>query len=315
MSNAAYSSDTVPAPRMPRFHRRKQRRRGGPRRVPWPTVGPGILLLLAFEIVPIAAGSYYALTDWSGIGGARFVGLSNFRHIFMDTLARNALWHTLELAGTFFVAVNVAGLLLALALNRALKARYILRTLFLAPVIMSPLAVSYIWSYIFDYSGALNSALGSLGLASWKEAWLGDPRFALWSILVVMVWQFSGLAMVIYLAGLQRIPEELLEAAAVDGASAWMRFRRIVLPQLAPATTVCATLTLVLGLRVFDQVVALTNGGPDNATETLATQVWKQTFAYGRFGYGAALAVLMTVLIAVLVLGQLAVLRMREREV
>jgi raffinose/stachyose/melibiose transport system permease protein len=145
-----------------------------------------------------------------------------------------------------------------------------------------------------------------------EQAWLGDPQWALWTIWVVMVWQYSGLTMVIYLAGLQGIPDELLEAAAVDGASAWMRFRRVILPLLAPATTVCATLTLIFGLRVFEQVIALTNGGPVNASETLATQVYKQTFALGRFGYGAALALVLTGLIAVLGLAQLTLLRTRE---
>jgi len=134
-------------------------------------------------------------------------------------------------------------------------------------------------------------------------------------VLVVLVWQFSGLTMVIYLAGLQGISDELIEASAVDGATAWVRFRRIVFPLLAPAITVCATLTLIFGLRVFDQVVALTGGGPVDSTETLATQVWKQTFANGQFGYGAALALVLTAVIAVLSLGQLAILRARERRV
>jgi len=182
-------------------------------------------------------------------------------------------------------------------------------------VIMSSLAVSYIWQFIFDYRGPLNQLFRFVGLDSWQQAWLGSPRFALWTIFVVMVWQFAGLTMVMYLAGLQGIPEELDEAAAVDGASLLFRVRRVTLPLLAPAVTVAVTYTLINGLRVFDQVLALTGGGPVTSSETLATQVYKQTFVNGRFGYGAALALVLTVLIAIASLVQLGILRARESRI
>jgi raffinose/stachyose/melibiose transport system permease protein len=146
-----------------------------------------------------------------------------------------------------------------------------------------------------------------------QRAWLGEPSTALWTILVVMVWQFSGLAMVLYLAGLQQIPDEIEEAALVDGASGWIRLRRIVLPLLAPAVTVSVTLTFVIGMRVFDQILPLTYGGPVTATETLSTQVYKQTFLVGRYGYGAAFSVLLAALVAGLALMQLMFLRMNEQ--
>ena len=216
------------------------------------------------------------------------MGLQNFREIFRDPVARGALWHTLELAGCFVVAVNALGLALALALNRTVKTRHFLRLLFFLPVVLSPLAISFIWRWIFDYQGALNLVLGDVGLGSWRQVWLGDPSIALWTILVVMIWQFSGLAMVLYLAGLQGIPDDVYEATLVDGASGWLRLRRVVLPLLAPAVTVTATYTLIIGLRVFDQVMALTQGGPVGASETLSWQIYEQTFALGHFGYGAA---------------------------
>ena len=287
-------------------------RRRGPRQVPWLLAVPGVAALLAFHFVPIGFGSYYAFTRWNGITHATWIGLKNFRDIFGNSSSRNALIHTLEITGSFMFAVNVIGLSLALAVNRAVKSRNLLRSLFFAPVAMSPLAIAYIWQWIFDYYGALNRLLGSLGLDSWKHAWLGDPNWALGCVLVVMIWQFSGLAMILYLAGLQGISDETLESTLVDGASTWLRFRKVVLPLLAPAITVAATLTLVIGLRVFDQVMALTNGGPVDATETLATQVYKQTFYIGRFGYGAAFALLLTVLIAGMALTQLVLLRRNE---
>jgi raffinose/stachyose/melibiose transport system permease protein len=280
--------------------------------VPWLLALPGLAALFAFHFVPIAVGSYYAFTDWNGLTHASWVGLDNFREIVADQSARGALWHTLALTGCFVVAVNAIGLTLALALNRAVKTRHFLRALFFAPVALSPLAIAFVWQWIFTYQGALNRVLADVGLGSWRRAWLGDPSTALWSIVVVMVWQFSGLAMVLYLAGLQGISEDVYEAALVDGASNFLLLRKIVMPLLAPAITVSATITLIIGLRAFDQVMALTQGGPVDATETLATQIYKQTFFLGRFGYGAAFALILTVLVAALALTQLALLRRNE---
>jgi raffinose/stachyose/melibiose transport system permease protein len=283
------------------------------KQVPWLLALPALLALLLFHFLPIGFGGYYAFTDWNGLRHATWVGLKNFREIVDDGTARGALWHTLELAGCFVVAVNAIGLALALGLNRAVKTRHLLRSLFFAPVAVSPLAVAFIWQWIFDNNGALNRVLGDVGLSSLRRPWLGDPSTALWTILVVLVWQFSGLAMVLYLAGLQGITEELYEATLVDGASGWLRLRRVVMPLLAPAMTVSVTITLIIGLRVFDQVLALTGGGPVTASETLATQVYKQTFYLGRFGYGAAIALILAALIAGLALAQLALLRMNEQ--
>jgi raffinose/stachyose/melibiose transport system permease protein len=275
---------------------------------------PGIVALVAFTLVPVVFGFLYAFTDWRGLGDAHWIGLDNFREIFDDPTTRGALWHTLIFGFALVVLTNLFGLALALGLNRTLKSRHFLRAIFFLPVILSPLAVSFIWQYILDPSGPVNTVLGTVGLSGWQRAWLGDPSWALLAVLLVMVWQQSGLAMVIYLAGLQSIPDDLVEASAVDGASSWMRLRRITLPLLRPAFIIASTLTLIFGLRVFDQILGLTGGGPVGATETLATQVWKQSFADGRFGYGAALSVVLTVIIGTLALAQLVVLRRQERE-
>ena len=275
---------------------------------------PALFFMIAIHYIAVAAGAWYAFTDWSGRrAGAKYIGLGNFRAILHDDTARTALLNTLELAVSFVVIVNVVGLALALALHHTLKSRYFIRALFFAPVVLSPLATSYVWSFVFDYNGPFNGFLKAIGEPSAQTAWLGSPRWALWTILVVLVWQFAGLAMVFYLAGLQGIPDELWEASAVDGASTMFRLRRVILPQLAPALTVSFTFMMILGLRVFDQVMALTGGGPVNASETLATQVYKQTWQYGRFGYGAALALVLSLLIAVIALIQLMVFRAREK--
>jgi raffinose/stachyose/melibiose transport system permease protein len=294
-------------------------RRARPRRTalpPWGWAIPAILAVLGIVYLADLAGAWYSLTDWTGsTTGATFIGLDNFAQIFEDATARWALLHTLLIALVFVVVANAIGMALAVGLARTLKTRNVLRSMFFLPVAMSPLAVSYIWKYILQYDGPLNGLLGAVGLTDAQQDWLGSPDFAIWAIILVLIWQFSGLTMVFYLAGLQTIPIELDEASSVDGASAWYRFWKVTFPLLAPSITVSLTFTLVLGLRVFDQVMALTAGGPVGATETLATQVYKQTFVNGQFGYGAALAIVLTLIIAVIGFAQLIVLRRNERQI
>ena len=260
---------------------------------------PGIALVLALIYVPTFLGGFYAFTDWSGIGGWHFVGLDNFVKIFRTDELIGALENTVLLAVGFVVLTNLVGLLFALALNRTLKTRYLLRTLLFMPVVLAPIAVSYIWSFIFAFDGPLNQALGWAHLDSWKHDWLADPTLAKLCVLAVMVWQNIGLVMVIYLAGLAVVPVEIEEAAAIDGAGRWSRFVHVTLPTIRPAVAIATTLMLIQGLRVFDQIMALTGGGPSGATQTLATEIYQQTLVFGKFGFGAALALLLSVLIVV----------------
>jgi raffinose/stachyose/melibiose transport system permease protein len=281
--------------------------------VPWVLAVPAVVAVLAIRFVPSAFGATYAFTSWNGVGvDASWIGFENFRQVFRDPITSNALKNTFRLTGMLLVVVNVLGMLLALSLRSALKTRNFIRALFFLPFALSHLASGYIWQYIFQYDGPLNRVLRAVGLDSWQRTWLADPTFAIYTILVVLVWQYTGLAMIIYLAGLEGIPTELDDAAAVDGASPWLKFRRVTLPLLAPAITVSATLTLVFGFSAFDQVLSLTGGGPVNSTETLATQVWRNTFIFGRFGYGAALALILAGVVATLAITQVSLLRYRE---
>ncbi len=260
---------------------------------------PGIVLVLSIHYVATSIGGFFAFTDWSGIGSFDFVGFDNFIKIFQDPTKFGSLMNTLFLAFGSVIISNVLGLALALGLNRGLKSRYVLRVLFFMPVVLSPLAVSYIWKFIFDYNGPINLLLKSMGLGEYAKAWVADPTWAIWTVLIVLVWQNTGIAMVIYIAGLSSVPVEVEEAAAIDGATLWQRFVHVTLPGIRPAVAISTTLGLVNGLRVFDQIMALTGGGPAGATETLATQVYKESFALGNFGYGAALALVLTVIILV----------------
>jgi raffinose/stachyose/melibiose transport system permease protein len=275
---------------------------------------PGVAIALAVHFLAVGAGAGYAFTDWNGTDPAKWVGLANFQEIFSTKESLGAVLTTVELSLLAVALSNVIGLALALGLHRTIRTRNVMRAVFFAPVVLSPLAVSYIWQFVFDAGGPLNGLLKGVGLTAWTHAWLAELAWAKWTILVVLIWQYSGLAMAFYLAGLQGIPEEIEEAAAVDGASTWNRLRSITLPLLAPATTASVTITTLFTLRVFDQVMALTGGGPAGATETLATQVYQQTFVAGRFGYGAALALVLTALVAIVSIVQLVVLRAGERK-
>lgn len=273
---------------------------------------PALIPVALLRYLAVGIGAYYAFTSWNGVSvDAEFVGLANFRQIFSDDVARKALWNTLILSSSAVVLSNIIGMLLALGLNRLLRTRHLLRSMFFAPFAITPLAVSYVWAYIFDYDGLLNRVLGWLGLSSWRHVWTADPDTAIWTILIVLVWQLSGLCMIIYLSGLQGIPDEIIEASELDGAGHFSRFRHVLLPMLNPAITIAVALPTIMTLRVFDQVIALTNGGPAEATETLATQIYRQSFANGNYGYGAAIALMLTVLISVVALMQIFILRRR----
>jgi raffinose/stachyose/melibiose transport system permease protein len=272
---------------------------------------PAVLLTGVTIYITTASGAFFAFTDWSGIGSFDFIGVSNFIRVFQTPELLGSLVNTLLLAIGFLVFSNIFGLLFALALNRTLKTRYVLRTLIFMPVVLSPVAVSFVWKFIFAYDGPLTQILIGLGLKSLVQDWLASPGLALACVLVVMVWQNIGFVMVTYLAGLATVPPELEEASAIDGATTWRRFRAITLPLIQPSVAIATTLTLIQGLRVFDQVVALTGGGPANATQTLASEIYQQTFTYQQFGFGASMALMLSVLILIFTVAQQRVTRDR----
>lgn len=300
----------VPTARSPRGGRR----RAASRVAAWWWSLPALALIAAVHYAATLAGSAYAFTDFNGFRTPEFVGLENFREIFTGEAPLRALLNTIVIAVAFLVLTNVLGMAFAVALNRQLKSRFVLRTVLFAPVVLSPLAVSYVWKFLFQQDGPLNQVLGAVGLESLQRTWLGDPWTVVPAITTVMVWQHIGLTMVIYLAGLAGVPPESEEAAAIDGAGAWARFRHVVLPALRPTVLIASTMILVQGLRVFDQVQALTGGGPFGASDTLATSVYQQTFVNGRFGYGSALALVMTGIVLLCAGLQMFLLRDRKEK-
>lgn len=274
---------------------------------------PALAMIVGAHYASTLTGAFFSLTDWSGLGQWGFVGIQNFVSIFEDPSMVLALRNTIFLAAGSVVVANVIGLLYALAINRMLKTRYVLRTLLFMPVVLSPLAVSYVWKFIFDYEGPINAILDAAGLGHLKVIWLADPTWSIWAVLIVMIWQSTGLMMVIYLAGLASVPVEVEEAAALDGANLWQRFRYVTVPAIRPSIAIATTLGIIQGLSVFDQIKALTNGGPAGATETLATKVYTFAFVQGQFGYGSAIALALTLIILIFAVAQQLVMRERDR--
>jgi raffinose/stachyose/melibiose transport system permease protein len=241
-----------------------------------------------------------------------WVGIDNFRAILHDQAARDAIKNTVFMALGITIVQNAIGLLLALGVNSQIKSRHILRVALFAPAVMTPVVVAFLWQYMYSPTGAVNRGFGAVGLSGLQQEWLGDPSLALWCVVAVIVWQFAGYSMVIFLAGLQSIPTEVVEAAAVDGAGHFRRFWYVTRPLLAPALTVNLLLSMIGGLKLFDQVWVLTNGGPGTSTETLSTLIYKNAFQFGEFAYSAALALLLTVFVAVVSGAQYKILRRQE---
>ncbi len=281
---------------------------------PWWFALPAMLLFAFVVLIPSVRGVYYAFTDWDGLDPKfSFIGLGNFAAMTRDPDALQAVWHTLLIAVAITVIQNGFGLLLALGVNTMIKSRNVIRVFLFAPAVITPIVTAYLWRNLLGPSGAVNSLLAALGLGSWQQDWLGDPDLALWSIVGVIVWQFGGYSMVIFLAGLQSVPKEIYEAAAIDGGGRVRRFWSVTRPLLAPAFTINLMLSIIGGIKLFDQVYALTGGGPGHATDTISTLIYKDAFTLGEFGYSIALAVVLTIIVAVVSTGQYFFLARNER--
>ncbi|WP_410786343.1 carbohydrate ABC transporter permease [Kribbella sp. C-35] len=293
---------------------KRTRRRGGivP---PWWFAVPAVVVYAVVVLYPSIAGAGSAFTDWSGVGNAKaFVGAANFKQLLHDDQALGALRNTLLLTVAIVVIQNGIGLLLALGVHTRIKSRMILRLVFFAPVVVSPVMVAFLWKFVYNPApdAGLNAGLGAVGLGSLRQDWLGDPSIALWSVAFTVIWQCAGYSMVIFLAGLEGVPAELLESAMVDGAGTLARFRHITWPLLAPAVTINVMLSTVGGLTLFTQIIAMTNGGPGYATDTLSTVLYKQAFVYGKFGYSTAVALVLAIFVAAVSFIQIGYLRSRE---
>ncbi|MGC0272590.1 carbohydrate ABC transporter permease [Pseudactinotalea sp. Z1739] len=264
------------------------------RRVP-PLVWVFLLLPVAFEIFwvfwPALNSLSLSLTRWNGITPAEPVGLQNFADLWADPIFRTALSNNVVWLlgfGTLSVAI---GLSLAVALNKPGPMVGAYRSAIFLPMVVSLVVTGLVWRVMYAPDGPINGALGLIGLESLQRQWLAHPDLALYAVLIAAVWRQVGYIMVLYLAGLKACDETLEEAAAVDGANAWKRFWRIVMPQLKGVHTVVFAVTVIDALRTFDIVWAMTRGGPYNQTQLLSTYMFQQAFTAGNLGYASAISV------------------------
>ncbi|BDZ65288.1 carbohydrate ABC transporter permease [Agromyces mangrovi Wang et al. 2018] len=293
---------------------KKRRRYRGFASSVWWFVLPALALYVFAVVYPSIRGSLFAFTDWDGVSpNPSWVGLDQFARILTDPNAVVAVRNTLLIAFAVTIIQNAIGLLIALAVNSQIKSRNVLRVIIFAPVVITSIAVGFLWQNLYSPGGGINQLLEAIGLGALQQNWLGDPDLAIWSIIFVVFWQFVGYSMVIFLAGLQGIPEEVLEAAAIDGAGPVRRFWSVVRPLLAPAITINVMLSLIGGLKLFDQVFVMTAGGPGGATNTISTLIYSNAFSLGRFGYASALAVVLSIFVAVASIIQYRLLALQER--
>lgn len=274
---------------------------------------PAAILFGVVVLGPIVLNLYYAFTDWSGIGpNFNFVGADNFVRMFGDPELRRDAQNTLVFTLASTPLQILIGLGLALALQKPGRLSNSLRMVILMPIAISGVVLGFLGSLIFDpRNGLLTGLADATGIDWLGQNWLGDPRLAMVAVVVMNLWQWSGLTMLIFISGLVTQPAELHEAARIDGAGAWKRFRHVTLPLLAPAVTINTVLTVIGGLKVFDIVYVLTKGGPAGSTETVVARAALQA-SFGQYGYSAASNLSLTLVIIVVSFALLRILRRRE---
>nr|WP_154923408.1 sugar ABC transporter permease [Microbacterium testaceum] len=259
-------------------------------------LGPALVVFVSFVILPVVLAAYYGFYSWSGFGTpVDFVGIRNYLTILTDPAFHEALGHNAFIVIGSLVLQGPLALGLALLLNRKMRAQSLIRVLIFVPYVISEVVVGLGWGLMLQSGGALNGALEKIGLGALRADWISDPALAIWTLLIIITWKYIGFAVILFLAGLQGIPEELSEAAAIDGASYWQIQRHIVLPLMGPTIRIWAFLSIIGSLQLFDlvwiiwgQYVASTAG-----TSTMATYMVANGRNAGSFGYGSAVAVVM----------------------
>jgi len=276
-------------------------------------LAPAVILFSVVVLLPIGSNAFYSFTNWTGFGNQfDLVGLDNFIRMVQDPDLQRAAGNTVV-----FTLVNTpvqicVGLGLALALQRPGRVSGGLRLVIILPIAISGVVLGFLGSLIFSPgTGLLSAASDVPGLGWLGQNWLGDPKLAMGAVIIMNVWQWSGLTMLIFIAGLVTQPAELHEAARIDGANAWQRFRNVTWPLLAPAVTINTVLSVIGGLKVFDIVYVLTSGGPAGSTETIVSRVALQA-TFGKYGYSSAANLTLTLAVIVVSFVLLRLLRRNE---
>jgi ABC-type sugar transport system permease subunit len=274
---------------------------------------PGLAVYAAFMLAPIGLALFYGITDWNGVSPTfSIVGLDNVARAVGDRDVRSAFVVTLLVAACGTVAVNALAIPLAVLLAREDRATAAYRLAVIFPLTLSAVVIGQVWRTLLNTNGVVNGVLAGLGLP--VVAFLGRPDSALVSLIVVTVWATLGLTTILYIAALKTIPAEIVDAAVIDGATPFQRFRHVTLPLLAGAVTVNVVLLMIFYMRLYEYVLVMTGGGPVESTRTVAVLLVELAFERNLFGFGSAVAVLLLALVAAIAVALLWVLRRREED-
>ena len=266
-------------------------------------LAPSLILFLFIILVPLVKGVQYTFTDWDGLmPKLNYVGLKNYITVIHDKDLIQPICNTILFTLVTVVAINVIGLAVAMAVNKEFKGVNVIKSIIFIPLVVSLVLVSQMWMYVYS---------DFFSMLGWKSP-LIDKKTSMLGLCIMSIWRESGLAMMIYLAGLKNIPTEINEAAIIDGANFWQRFRNVTVPFLAPAFTYCIPLWLAAGLRMYDYSFVATSGGPQHSTETMAYYIYSYLFPYNKVGYGQTVAVLY--LIVCIILSNVVTRTLRKRE-
>jgi len=255
---------------------------------------PALALLTLFVVVPVVQAVRYSTYKWNGLGPMDdFVGFDNYTQALTDDVFTSAVMHNLVIIVLSILIQLPLGLAIALLLNREIRGRSFLRVVIFMPYVLAEVVAGVVWVLLLQPEGLVDAALDGVGLGGLTQLWLGDPNIALFTVMVVLTWKYLGLAVLLFLAGLQGVPEDVYEAAQLDGASWWQVQRRITIPLLGPTIRTWGFLSMIGSLQLFDMVWILTGGGPANATVTMATYLINQGTDRSLYGYASAVAVIL----------------------
>lgn len=268
---------------------------------------PVVGLLIVFQLYPIVSGALLSLRQWDGLSATRpYVGLANYTSLFSDA----AFWTSIENALLYGVSVVViggaGGLIAALLVNSRPFLAGFFRAIFFLPWMLSPVVFGYLWLWILDPTiGPVNTTISAIIGHDFFVTWLGSPTLAFWSVTAVFIWSHWGFGFLIFLSGLQGIPQDLMDAASLDGASSLQRFRRVTWPLLLPITLVVSVVSMLLAMQIFATVLIMTNGGPGYSTQVPTVLIYQEAFQYHRVGRAAAISIVFAIIMVLLSVGQL----------
>ena len=256
---------------------------------------PALLLVSVLIFIPLILTGYYGLMDWDGIGDMTFIGLENYINAIQDAKFWDSAWHSILLAifSTLSLAIYLA---ISLILASKIKGANLLRKIYLIPMLLSSVAIAQLWIKVFNPSnGILNTILVWFGVEN-PPLWLSDTSIVLYAIFIPILWQYAGFYILIYYAALKNIPESLIEAAKIDGATPWQIALKIKLPLIMGVVKVTIVLAIVGSLKYFDLIYVMTGGGPNGSSEVMASYMYKLAFSSSNFGYGSAIGFLLLVI-------------------